>query len=420
MRYEGKKLLVVGGVPMLCELIAYAQANGAYVIVSDNVPSSLAKDLADEAWDISTADIPALALRCKEAGVDGLATGFNDFNIGRAAELAEATGLTFYATPQLVDVTMDKTNFNALCVSSGVPTMRRFDPAEDPREMRYPVIVKPVDSSGSRGITICRDAEQVPSALEFAMSHSYKGDVLVEEYVEGDEVGVNYFMSDGAIRCSAIHDRYLQKDGGRAARLPLAYVYPSKYTDCYMANEDAAVREMFGAAGMRNGTLFLQGCVSDGDVKFYEMGFRLNGAKQYQIIDLVHGLNPMHCLVDHTLLGAMCDSGSVDGMDPRFPRYYCTLSMLAKPGAIGQIRGVDEVKALDGFVAYTPWYAEGERIGEEALGTQKQIAGRITLEAPSLDSLAKCIDEVYSLYDVVDEDGESLILERFDTADLFR
>lgn len=419
MRYEGMKLLIMGGVPMICEMIAYAQENGAYVIVSDNVASSRAKDMADEAWDISTADIATLAERCKEAGIDGLAAGFNDFNIGRAAELAEAAGLQFYATPELVDMTMDKTHFNALCTKNGVPTMRRFDPEGDPSRITYPVIVKPVDSSGSRGITICRDAAEVRSACEFAKSHSYKGDILIEEYVDGDEVGVNYFIADGAIRCSAIHDRYLQKDGGAAARLPLAYVYPSKHAARYMAEEDELVRNMFASAGMRNGTLFLQGCVSDEGVKFYEMGFRLNGAKQYQIIERVYGVNPMHCLVDHTLLGSMDASGDASKVDPRFPRCYCTLSMLVKPGMVGEVRGVAEMESFEGFVSYTPWCAAGEAIDDDAVGTQKQIAGRITLEAASVLELASLINRTYAVYDVLDENGESMIIERFDTDNLF-
>ena len=97
----------------------------------------------------------------------------------------------------------------------------------------------------------------------------------------------------------------------------------------------------------------------------------------------------------------------------------CTLSVLAKPAKVEKIIGLEEIKKFPEVVAITQWYQEGDTIAPEALGTQKQISMRITLEADNLQKLADVINRVYRTVDVLDENGESILIEQFDTARLF-
>lgn len=425
MDLTGKKLLVLGGVAMICELVQDAQRRGAYVVVADYYPDSPAKKIADEAWLVSTIDTDALAEKCIEAGIDGVISAFDDFNVICSQKLSDRIGKPFYATGAQVDATMDKVNFKQLCRDNGVPSTPEFElDRELSREcldkLRYPVIIKPVDSSGARGITICNNEEELKAAHVDAMKMSKKGNVILEKYLVGDEIGVNYVLQDGDIHVSVLHDRYMQKGDGKHVCLPVAYVYPSKYTQRYLAEENQLVIDMFKSIGMKNGTLFLQGCVDAGVCYFYEMGYRLNGAKQYQILDKLCGFNPMQMIVNYSLTGKMEDEKIASKVNPLLGKTCCTLSVLARPAKVEKIVGLDAIKAFPEVVAITQWYQEGDTIAPEALGTQKQISMRITLEAENVEKLADVINRVYSTVDVLDENGESILIEQFDTARLFK
>lgn len=425
MDLHGKKLLVLGGVAMICELVQDAQRRGAYVIVADYYPDSPAKRVADEAWLVSTLDTEDLAAKCLEAGVDGVISAFDDFNVICSQRLSERIGAPFYATREQVDTTMDKVRFKQLCRDNGVPSTPEFElDAELSREkldkIKYPVIIKPVDSSGARGITICNNEEELREAHKYAMKFSKKGNIILEKYLVGDEIGVNYILQDGDIHVSVLHDRYMQKGDGQHVCLPVAYVYPSKYTEKYLAWENQQVINMFKSIGMANGTLFLQGCVDDGLCYFYEMGYRINGAKQYQLLDRLCGFNPMQMIVNYSLTGKMAEESIADKVNPMLPKTCCTLSVLARPAKISKIVGLDEIEKYEETLAVTRWYQEGDEITQDALGTQKQIAMRISLQADNTEALAKIIDKVYATLDVLDDQGNSMLLEQFDTSRLFQ
>ena len=425
MDLKGKKLLVLGGVAMICELVQNAQSRGAYVIVADYYPDSPAKKMADESWLISTADTEALAEKCEAAGVDGVISAFDDFNVICSQKLSDRIGKPFYATKTQVERTMDKVSFKELCRQNHVPSTPEFElDRELSREcldkIQYPVIMKPADSSGARGITICNTEPELIEAYNKALAMSKKGNVILEKYILGDEIGVNYILQDGMIRASVLHDRYMQNDNGQNVRLPVAYVYPSKYTEQYLKTEDPLVVDMFHSIGMKNGTLFLQGCVDDGVCYFYEMGYRINGAKQYQFLERLCGFNPMEMIVNYSLTGKMEKESIADKVDPFLNgKTCCTLSILARPARVAKIIGLEEISAYPETLAITKWYNEGDAIAPEALGTQKQIAMRITLVAENAEHLAKAINRVYQTLDVLDENGESILLEQFDTSKLF-
>lgn len=417
---KGKKLLFLGGFAMMMEPVQYAKSQGVHTIVTDYYDDGPAKRVADESWTISTADVEALCVACKREGIEGVFASFDDFNIQMASIISEAMGFPYYATSSLVENTMNKAVFKENCVRFGVPTMKRFEREDVERgNVEFPIIVKPVDGSGSRGITVCKRFEDVAPAIEHALRISKSGELIIESYVEGDEIGVNYILQDGRIAMTAMHDRHLQVEGMSLVKLPLAYVYPSKYTDVYLECEDASVIGMLNGIGLQNGSIFMQGCVANNVVNFYEAGYRLNGAKQYHIIENECGFNSMHCLVEHSLTGKMSQDDIVAKANPRFSSFYCTLSLLVKPGVIEKVVGLAEIAETPSTLSVTQWCFPGDVLDESVLGTQKQIGARVTIRETSLENLAARIERVNELYQVLSPAGEDMRLESFDPNELF-
>ena len=156
-----KKLLILGGFPQMIDIVMTAKQMGVFTIIADNNPASPAKRFADKSVDISTANVDFLENLCIQEGVDGVFTGFEDFNIHIACELCSRLGLNFYATKEQLKVVTNKIVFKDTCRKYDVPVIEQYTLEEAIADGRYPYIIKPADSYGSRGITICRNDKEL-------------------------------------------------------------------------------------------------------------------------------------------------------------------------------------------------------------------------------------------------------------------
>ena len=123
----GKRLLILGGKPIgSCEIVQRAREMGIYTIVTDYLPKeqSAAKQLADESWEISTADVELLAQKIKDEQIDGVYTGVHEFNITRMIEICEKLDLPCFCTMEQWERLVNKCRFKELCRSYQLPSCR--------------------------------------------------------------------------------------------------------------------------------------------------------------------------------------------------------------------------------------------------------------------------------------------------------
>ena len=193
--FEGKKLLLLGSNVGTLDILRYARENGAYTIVADNLPieKSFGKQFANDNVLISTADIESLKNYIREHKVDGVFAGISEFNLLKAMELCHDFGFTFYCTREQWDLIENKESFRDLCLKFDVPCPRTYFtgetvPTEILNTIQYPVIVKPVDSSASVGVTICREYQSLLKAIPEAIKNSEKGRIIIEKFFEGEEL----------------------------------------------------------------------------------------------------------------------------------------------------------------------------------------------------------------------------------------
>lgn len=420
---KGKRLLVLAGVnPIAVDVVRTARRMGAYTIVTGNLDVSLtpAKRYADEISDVSTADLDALEKLIREKRVDGVLTGSSEYGIERVISLCERLNLPFYCNRKQWEICSDKEKFKTLCRKNDVPVVPEYSVKEENGIRRwegidYPVIVKPVDGSGGGGISVCNNQEELEIAYERAKKYSKCGNVIIEKYITQEEIGINYAIQDGNIVLTAMHDRYLHAGEAGFMRLPLAYVYPSKFLQSYQKNQNEKVINMFRSINLKNGTLFIQGFGAEDKCMFYEMGYRFNGAKQYNLLKDANGFSTMEMVVNLSLTGKMGGPDIRKCANPNFENVYCTLSILGKPGKIKEVIGVEEIEKMSETLDVSPWYFGGEEISEALLGTQRQILCRVTLKTKDRKSMVKAIDKVYEKFDVISEEGKSMLMEGFNS-----
>ena len=420
---NGKKLLLLGTNTATCDMVKYAQSQGVYVFVTDNLPpeKSAAKLIADETWNISTADVDSLERMVRTNDVDGVFAGVSEFNLEKALTLCERLNLPFYASRALWNISTDKKRFKKMFQDQGIQVPEEFYIDHrfkhvDLSRIEYPVIVKPIGSSGSRGISICRNESELRTAYKKAMSVSERNEILVEKFVPGDEVGIEYTLKDGDMSLSCMLDKYLNYE---VAPMPVKEfsIYPSKHLDSYINdNVNEMVKSAYLCNGFKNGVLFIQGKVTEKGFVFFEMGYRIRGGALYSLISRFNRINYMEMLVNYSLTGRMLGYDlTLD--DPYFKKYYSQVTLNARQGVVGKIEGLDKIKRMVNVINITQFYDIGDRITAPD-GTLRQGIVRPEIIAESKEELIEIIKDIENTLKVYDDRGLNMLHKRMDKSGL--
>lgn len=403
-----KKVLILGANPETTSLVLKAKEMGLYTIVTDYNPNAYAKAFADQAININAIDVDALISFAKKEKVDGVLVGVAEALLPAYYEVCKGLNMPAYSNMEVFEIMGRKDLFKQKCREFNVPTIREYTK----ETAVFPVIVKPVDSCSSKGIRICYTQEELTAAIDYALSFSKSGKYLIEEYMKGDEVISYYVMQDGNPIFVGMCDRYTyrQKD---LVQLPTSYIYPSRHIDSYMQNTDPAVKEMIKGLHLDNGSIFFQCFVDqDGIVRIYEPGYRLNGAQEHLIISKVSGIDAKEIYINFALTGKVSDHDLAPLANPKPKEISCKLSPLVKLGEIHELKGLDEIEKLPDVVSINPSYRNGEVV--EGEGTLKQIVCRFFIVSKTKEDLVNTIKKIDELFHVLDEDGNDMIIGRFD------
>ena len=408
-----KKILILGANPETVSLVLKAKEMGLYTIVTDYDPNAFAKKYADQPENVNAIDVDALVELAKREQVSGVVVGVAEALLPTYCKVCEKLGMPAYSTAEVFEIMTRKDFFKDKCREYGVPTIREFS-ADDPDSIVYPVIVKPVDGCSSKGITVCYSSDDLKAAVEHALEFSRSGKYIIEEYMTGDEVISYYVMQDGNPIFVGMCDRYTYKARKNLVQLPTSYIYPSRYIDSYIKYSDEAVKKMIKGLGLDNGSIFFQCFVdSEGIVRTYEPGFRLNGAQEHIIVSKVSGIDAKEMYINYALTGRVADKDLEPLSNPKPAKISCKLSPIVKLGKISKIEGLDEIRAMDDVVDIRPSYNEGDTVTGE--GTLKQIVCRFFIVSDSKKALKEKIDDIQRVFRVYDEKGENMLIGLFDT-----
>ena len=416
---SGKRLLILGGMRISCEIVRKARTLGIYTLVADynKIEDSPGKQIADEAVDLSVIDVDAVVDYIKNNAIDGVFVGFNDMLLPYYAEICQRTGLPCYGTKEQFETLIAKDQYKALCRQFGVPTIPEYDINDE--HIKYPVLVKPVDSSGSRGITICHNRQELDEAVEVGRKASKTGKVLIERYMDGREVTVFWTFQNGNFYLSALANRHVKHNQGTdVIPLPVGYTFPSVYLPKYRAEVEENCKRMFKHLGLKDGMMFMQCKVEDGTCYVYDLGYRLTGSLEYKILERVCGYNPLEMMICHALTGKMGEESIANRAVPEFKTPAFNVSCLCAPGTITKIEGVDEVKAMpeveDVVIAHTP----GETITEQMKGLLAQITVRVLGSVNNKEQLLPVMQKIDDTIHIVGSGGEELLLPGIEYDDI--
>lgn len=414
---RGKRLLVLGGTNNAPDIESFVKKEEVTLILAGLYFGEEIEKIADETYVIDVYDEKQLEQLVVEKNIDGIFVGGNESIISCTINVCEKLGLPFYACRTVWDNAMNKRTFKSACRKFGVPTMEDYEIDENDLEksaalLKYPVVIKPVDQSGSNGVMKCEKAEDFPQLYENAKSCSKTNQATVEEFSDGFEICVYYTFVDGNVTLSSMADKYVRGNVNSFIPLSEIYAYPSQYLSQYKKEVDANMRKMLLELGIRNGITSMQGFYKDGKFKFFEMGYRLGGTAQYRYTEYINGINSLHMMMAHSLTGYMGGyDQNLDTADFRKP--CCTLTLMSKGGTVARIEGLEEARKMEGVLHIENRYKVGDTI--KATRTVSQFHIRIYIVAENEAQMKEKIEHLQTSIQAYDVNGEPMLITHFDT-----
>ena len=306
------KVLILGTLGEFTELVRKAKARGYETIVCDGYPNGVVREYADKDYTIPVTDIDAIAQLCREEGVDGIITSFSDLLLECMTKIADKAGLPCYLKPEQLPWYRDKFACREVLEKLGLPTpgFRKISVdllkkgTEDEirksvSDLQYPLISKPLDKYGSRGIFIIHDQNEIRKKALQTVEYTNSQEILIEEYNDGYEFNMMTWVTDGRVNIISIADR--EKTEAEEGMLPISTrnVYPSRFLSDVERDAADVLQRYIQYTGQTEGALSMQFFWKPGKgIQVCEIAGRFFGY-EHELTDMVYGFQIEELLLDY-------------------------------------------------------------------------------------------------------------------------
>lgn len=417
-RKDTGKLLIIGGASQHCKVVETAKEMGLETYVVDFLPDAPAKNMADHSYMINVTQTEEIKNLCERESIDGVVSGWLDFCQMPYQKICDAGGYISYASAEQFMVLTRKQKFKEICELYGVGQPRRFDCESflesTTKELPYPLFIKPSDSRGSKGSSICRTKDELRKAVEVAKRESFDQNYVAEQLIERAHVLlVVYFFVEGKPYLQQLSDAYFGDEAYGMQKINVVYKSPSKYYDKYLRIADEKMRNMLVSLGLKNGPVCFQCFLTNEDeVLFYDPGRRFPGGEYERGLKRATGVDFVRKMISFSLSGRISQEGISDDLARLHGKHIIRLQLNINQGIIKDVQGFEKVEKMDcvEYVAY--YHFVGEKV-EKTMDVRQRFA-QVLFVANSEEELKKAVSSVYETVHVVDEQGNEMLVNTFD------
>lgn len=405
-----KKILILGGSNCQKNAVLYGKSLGYEVIVADYSETPAAGRYADRLIPVSTFDAEGCIRAAKEIGIDGVMTMGTDQPVLTAALVADALQLPSPIGPKEAKAVTNKKIMKAIFTANEIPTVdyKLIDAGSsqgDIRELSSPVVLKPLDSQGQRGVFRLEDKALAFQYLDQTLSFSREKEALLEEYYPSDEITVSGWIHESQLTILTITDRILLQDPVHIG-ICTSHRFPSRHMGKY--KEIKEISEKIGRAfGLKRGPLYIQMLIGVKGIMVNEVAARIGGAFEDVIIPRISGFHILDA-VFRTSLGREVDVTPFKDFDCSKSRVEASVQlMFADQGVISEITPLEELLALDHVIDAGYNYRPSDEIKSIENATAR--FGHCVLVSDSgSGSIRASIDEFQRRFQILDEKGNNL------------
>lgn len=285
-----QKILLLGGSAQQVIAIETARRMGYYTVLCDYLPDNPGQYSADKYYNASTTDIEAVYEIAKREKVNGILAYASDPAALPAAIVAERLGLPTNPSKS-VEILGVKHTWRKFLQYNGLACPKNFTASsntlleeivEKARNLEFPIVIKPTDSSGSKGVTVLYnvdDSEILLSSVQYASRYSRNGILIVEEYIERgfpNVIGGDIFIWNGNIVLYG--EMSCLRDVANNPLIPIGEMMPSGLNSKQIKSVHEELQKVIDLLGIRFGEMNIEIILDRSDnVHFLELGPRAGG-----------------------------------------------------------------------------------------------------------------------------------------------
>ncbi|MDR1800530.1 MAG: ATP-grasp domain-containing protein [Lachnospiraceae bacterium] len=283
-----ENVLQLGAVFAFCDLFNEIKSAGYEPIVCDYYENAPCKRFSNISYDISTIDTDSLTEIARKHDVKGIAVAFSDRNLKPSMDIANRLGLPTLYTTDIISKITNKINMKEKLQEARIPIIpyRVLENGFADKEldgMNFPLLIKPVDGYGSKGIVICNSINDIKSNFEKTVSASkdFKTVILAEEENTSDELSIAGWVKGGKVYLTCVYD--VLKQRGSTITKKIGSIFPSKYLNGTYTKEffQLLAQKVVNAFGIKQGPITLQCFINDNDIRVSELLYRFSGGGSY-------------------------------------------------------------------------------------------------------------------------------------------
>lgn len=407
-----KKLMILGSMDEFVELVKMANWRGIETVVCDGYPDGPAKKYAHKSFDIDVRNTDAIAELCKEEGVNGIIASFSDLLFECLVKIAAKAGLKTYCTPEKSVFLREKTEMKQMFEELGIPTpkSKRLHRGFAEKELdgfSFPVVIKPVNGYGSRGIFVVNSVCEIYDRFDNTSRYStFPDDILVEEYNSGYEFNMMNWMVDGEVYTISIADR--EKSVEVVGDIPHVsrVVYPSRLLDLVYDDARSIIKKVADYTGIKTGPLSMQFFYTPGQgIQVCECAGRLFGY-EHELVTYASGFNIEELLLDYVYDEAQMKK-RLEEHSARYTLSSAGLYFHGYDGRIADMKEAHEVVERIQPVESLFYYKDGEQIGHD-VGAKPYVI-RLYLKGETREEVDRMTQSAFERIKVYDDSGRNLL-----------
>ncbi len=385
-----KKLLIAGGGYADIPLIQAGKALGYHVITSGNRKEDLGHCYSDECRLADFSDEAAMLRLAQDARIDAICACCNDFSALSSAYVAQEMGLPGHDPVAVASIVHHKDRYRefARCHGIASPTAHGFDTPGTAlaglADFRFPVIVKPVDLTGGKGIAKASGMSEAAAAVAAAFRLSRAKRIVIEEFVEGTRHGISTFVRDGKVIFHFNDNEYYFQN----PYLVSAASVPGTVAPTVVAHLIETIERIVSLLGLKTGIVHVQYIVNrEGQPVIIEICRRAPGDLYVRLVQHATGIDYSAYIVR---AAAGLDCSGLKQVEPRgFFTRHCV--MTSRPGIVRDL--VFDPSIYDNIVDRYLWWKPGDVITDVL--TQK--LGIVFLRFASMDEMVTKTEKMQEL-----------------------
>ncbi|MCI9540133.1 MAG: ATP-grasp domain-containing protein [Lachnospiraceae bacterium] len=371
-----KRLLLLGGSRYALPVIRAAHKLGIYVITCDYLPNNIAHKYSDQYCNISIIEKEIVLETAKKMKIDGIMSFACDPGVITAAYVAEKLGLPSCGPYESVAILQNKKKFREFLKEHGfhVPMAKGYTvPGQAERDIglfHWPVIVKPTDSAGSKGVIRVDNPKDLKKSIQYALCFSHLKEFIIEDFLlqKGYSSDTDSFSVDGELKFVSFNCQWFDSNAENPYT-PSAYSWPSSISGKGIEELSGEIKRLFKLLGMGTSIYNIETreCV-DGKTYIMECSPRGGGNRLAEIIQYATGTD----LISNAVRAAIGEP--VIGIEQKpYKGYWAEIILHSGTGGVFQNLWISD-KISKFVVEKDLWVKKGTKIkrfsaANEAIGT---------------------------------------------------